>query len=83
MRFITGEVKDPDSPYHYWASEVRDGGWRAKTENNIIYTWCIETFGVRGEEEGVWNWCYNYSRTSLYYFVKEQDMTLFLLKWNR
>ena len=82
MRFITGEVKDPDSPYHYWASEVREGGWRAKTENNIIYTWCIETFGVRGEEEGVWNWCYNYSRTGLYYFVKEQDMTLFLLKWS-
>jgi hypothetical protein len=82
VRFITGEVADLDSPYQYWASEVRDGGWRAKTEN-IIYTWCIETFGVRGEEEGVWNWSYNHTRTGCYYFVKEQDMAFFLLKWNR
>jgi len=82
VRFITGEVADLDSPYHYWASEVKEGGWRAKTEN-IIYAWCIETFGVRGGEEGVWNWCYNHTRTGCYYFVKEQDMAFFLLKWNR
>lgn len=81
MRFITGEVKDPDSPYRYWASEVRDRGWRTNTEK-FLYAWCIETFGVRGEEEGVWNWSYNHTRTGCYYFVKEQDMTLFLLRWS-
>ena len=56
MRFITGEVADLDSPYRYWASEVK---------------------------EGVWNWSYNHTRTGCYYFVKEQDMAFFLLKWNR
>ena len=80
MRFITGEVKDPASIYRYWVTEEGQN-WR-DGPNEEVYEWCKETWGNRGELSGVWSWSFNQSRTGCYYFVKAQDMTLFLLRWS-
>jgi hypothetical protein len=80
MRFITGEVKDPDSIYRYWVTEA-ESNWRDGPQKDS-YEWCKEQWGDRGKSYGVWNWEFNQSRTGCYYFVKAQDMTLFLLRWS-
>ena len=80
MRFITGEVEDLSSVYRYWATEA-ESNWR-DGPNEEVYQWCEEQWGDRGELSGIWNWSFNQSRLGCYYFVRAQDMTLFLLRWS-
>ena len=80
MRFITGEIKEPSSIYRYWVTDI-DSHWRHGPPQDI-HEWCKETWSDRGELSGIWNWSFSGTRTVRYYFVKEQDMTLFLLKWS-
>ena len=46
---------------------------------NVAWQWCIDNFGLPGQQPSGYRWQFDTSHT--FYFVDEQDATMFALKW--
>ena len=77
MKMLAGEYMSTTTTYH-WVSPAPG----VRPDNCLLYdeiwAWCIETFG----QPGTWSSKTWMASNGKYYFVKESDRLLFILRWS-
>ena len=81
MKLRWGNVDESeDSRYRYWVS---DPAFSVRSNDKLVNdmrNWCITAWGETSKHR-TWTWVNGHDIIGTFYFVNEQDMTLFLLKW--
>ncbi len=76
-----GEGWYEEGKYFYWVSPPASIGmifaYGSALENDC-YRWCQETFGECGNKDGIWFYV-----ASKYYFSREEDRTMFIMRWSK
>lgn len=84
FEFTIGEGYYEDGKYFYWAKPPMMVGqvfaYGSPLENDC-YAWCQETFGECGNPStDDYLWFYYASK---YYFSREEERTMFILRWSK
>lgn len=77
MKMTTGEYQSTKTTYH-WVSPQYNVDWEDHTAFcDEIWKWCTDSFGP----PGTWSSKTWMGSNNKYYFVKESDRLLFILRW--
>lgn len=88
-----GSAKSMTTPFthkteHYYGSErnIHTVSWKGKGEvdGDAIRDWCNETLGPTGYQDAIGRtrWLDNISEQGEIFLCNDEDLTLFLLRWN-
>ena len=47
---------------------------------NIVWQWCIDNFGLPGQQPSGYRWQFDTHRT--FFFTDQADATIFALRWS-
>jgi len=73
-----GKYKSISTMYHWVSPQWDNTDWEDHSEIcDEIWKWCTETFGP----PGAWSTRTWMAGDNKYYFVKESDRVLFILRW--
>lgn len=79
MKMKTGQYQSTTTTYH-WVTPLPENITHAELNDLYaeIWEWCTKTFGP----PGTWSSKTWMGSNSRYYFVKESDRLLFILRWS-